>query len=99
MCEDCEFFRVGSDVDSCGPGVSVVSVVSSLVLASCDTEMCPDEFWARVSVELGMCLSVRNPCSPFGVRHFLNVSVNVERETRSKMAAGFWQVRGMKAMT
>ena len=44
-----------------------------------------------VSVEQGLCLSVRNPSSPFGVHHFLNVSVNVERETRSKMAAGFWQ--------
>ena len=91
MCEDCGFFRVGSDVDSCGSGVSVVSAGSSLALATFGTEMCPDEFWARESVEQGVCLSVRNPCSPFGVHHFSNVSVIVERETRSKMAAGFWQ--------
>ena len=50
LCDACEFFQVGSDVDSCGSGVPVVSVVSSLVLASCDTEMCPDEFRERGSI-------------------------------------------------
>ena len=43
MCDDCAFFRVDSDVDSCWSGVSFVSVVSSHVWASCDTEICLDE--------------------------------------------------------
>ena len=30
MCEGCDFFRIDSDVDSCGSDVSVVSVVSRL---------------------------------------------------------------------
>ena len=40
MREDCEFFWVGSVVGSCDCHVSLVSNVSSIVLASCDTEMC-----------------------------------------------------------
>ena len=56
LCEGCEFFLVGSDVDSCGSGVPVVSFVSSLVLASCDTEMCPDEFWEREYLLSRVCV-------------------------------------------
>ena len=41
------FRRVGSDVDSCGSGVSVVAVVSGLLFASRDTDVCPDEFWGK----------------------------------------------------
>ena len=47
MCENLEIFRVGSDVDSCGCGVpvgSIVSVVSSTLLASCDADICSEEF-------------------------------------------------------
>ena len=47
-CEDCANFSVGFEVGSCGSVFSVVSVVSSPVLASCDTEMCLDEFWERI---------------------------------------------------
>ena len=36
---NCEIVRVDSDVDSCGSRASLLSVVSSLVVASCDTEM------------------------------------------------------------
>ena len=39
-----QVFRVGSEVGSCG---SEVSLVSYLVWAFCDTEMCPEEL--RVS--------------------------------------------------
>ena len=62
-CQDCNFFRVDSDVDSCGSGASGVSVVSGLVLASCDAEMCPDEMWERESVEPGIGFWVRKQCS------------------------------------
>ena len=34
MCEDCDFFWIDSDVDSCGSDVSVVSVVSVVLVAS-----------------------------------------------------------------
>ena len=44
-------------------GASVVSVVSSLVLASCDAEVCPDELWERESFEQVICFSVRHQCS------------------------------------
>ena len=43
--EDCECLPVGSEAGSCG------SVVSRLVLASYDAEMCLDELRKRKSVE------------------------------------------------
>ena len=96
-CDDFEFSRVDSDVDSCWSGASVVSVVFNLVclscpvLASCDAEMCPDELWERESVERGIVFSVRSQCSPSGVHPFSNVSVNVERASQPEMAAGSGQ--------
>ena len=42
-----ESFRVGLEVGSCGSACSVVSLVSSFVLASCDAEMYPDELRKR----------------------------------------------------
>ena len=84
MCEDCEFFQVDSDVDSCG---SDVSVVSSPVLASCDAEMfheelgLPERGKRSESVEQhGVCLFV---CSG----QYSQPSV----KPQSRMAAGFWQ--------
>ena len=79
---DCDFVRFDSDVDSWRSGVSVVSVVSSRALASCDTERCPDELWENESVEQSMCFSVRNQCSPSSDHPFLNVLVHVEFETQ-----------------
>ena len=67
-----------------------MSFPSSLVLASCDAEMCPDELRERESVEQGVGFSVRNQCSPCGVQPFSTVSVNAEHATQPDLAAGSW---------
>ena len=61
-----EFFCVDSDADACP---FPVSVVSSLVVASCDTEMCLAEWWERGSVELFVDFSVRPLCSHREIDH------------------------------
>ena len=47
----------------------------------------------RESVEqgVGFFFSVRSQCSPCGVRHFSDLSVNAERNEQPNMAAGSWQ--------
>ena len=66
-----------------------MSLVSSSILASSDSEICRDDLRKSESVEQAVVLSVRRQCSPCGVKSFSNV--NVERAPLPSQAAGSWQ--------
>ena len=82
MCHECEFCGLDSDEDGC---LSLVSVVSSLVVASCDSAWCVEECCrSHFSVHNDQCSQLSND-------HSLNVSINVELKEQPKICAGSWQ--------
>ena len=84
----CSFFELNCDQDMC---LSLVSVVSSPVVASCESACCVEEQCERekgvicnFSVHSDQCLQPsENP--------FVDGSINLRRKEQLKMAAGSWQ--------